>query len=74
MAKIPSETGETVRLERLLKKIRGSSFLFFEADSTWGGGGSEEKPHSTLVTFRESSRFVVLVEESGSPEAGEATD
>lgn len=72
MAKIPSETGETVRLERLLKKIRGSSFLFLKADSR--GGGSEEKPHSILITFREGSRFVVLVEESGSPEAGEATD
>lgn len=72
MAKIPSETGETVRLERLLKKIRESSFLFLKADSR--GRGSEEKPHSTLITFRESSRFVVLVEESGSPEAGEATD
>lgn len=37
MAKIPSETSETVRLERLLKKIRGSSFLFLEADSRGGG-------------------------------------
>lgn len=49
MAKIPSETGETIRLERLLKKIRGSSFLFLETDSR---GGGEVKKNLTPPSSR----------------------
>lgn len=57
MAKIPSETSETVRLERLLKKIRGSSFLFLEADSRGEGVKKNLTPPSSRLEKARDSWF-----------------